>query len=86
MLSKLFEMLPEAGDLDKTKLAFFDEARLLFNGAPKALVEKVEQVVRLIHSKGVPSIVEKAINSAANTVGRELGRQIVRGLFGTFRK
>ena len=47
-------MLPEAGDLDKPKLAFFfDEAHLLFNGAPKALVEKVEQVVRLIRSKGV---------------------------------
>ena len=47
-------MLPEAGDLDKPKLAFFfDEAHLLFNDAPKALVEKVEQVVRLIRSKGV---------------------------------
>ena len=54
MLSELYEMLPEAGDLDKPKLAFFfDEAHLLFNGAPKALVEKVEQVVRLIRSKGV---------------------------------
>ena len=54
MLSELYEMLPEAGDLEKPKLAFFfDEAHLLFNGAPKALVEKVEQVVRLIRSKGV---------------------------------
>ena len=54
MLSELYEMLPEAGDLDKPKLAFFfDEAHLLFDGAPKALVEKVEQVVRLIRSKGV---------------------------------
>ena len=54
MLSELYEMLPEAGDLDKPKLAFFfDEAHLLFSGAPKALVEKVEQVVRLIRSKGV---------------------------------
>ena len=54
MLSELYELLPEAGDLDKPKLAFFfDEAHLLFNGAPKALVEKVEQVVRLIRSKGV---------------------------------
>ena len=54
MLSELYEMLPEAGDLDKPKLAFFfDEAHLLFNDAPKALVEKVEQVVRLIRSKGV---------------------------------
>ena len=47
-------MLPEAGDLDKPKLAFFfDEAHLLFKDAPKALIEKVEQVVRLIRSKGV---------------------------------
>ena len=54
MLSEIYEMLPEAGDLEKPKLAFFfDEAHLLFNGAPKALVEKVEQVVRLIRSKGV---------------------------------
>ena len=54
MLSELYEMLPEAGDLEKPKLAFFfDEAHLLFNDAPKALVEKVEQVVRLIRSKGV---------------------------------
>ena len=54
MLSELYEMLPEAGDLEKPKLAFFfDEAHLLFNGAPKALIEKVEQVVRLIRSKGV---------------------------------
>ena len=54
MLSEIYEMLPEAGDLDKPKLSFFfDEAHLLFNDAPKALVEKVEQVVRLIRSKGV---------------------------------
>ena len=54
MLSELYEMLPEAGDLEKPKLAFFfDEAHLLFDGAPKALVDKVEQVVRLIRSKGV---------------------------------
>ncbi len=54
MLSELYEMLPEAGDLEKPKLAFFfDEAHLLFRDAPKALVEKVEQVVRLIRSKGV---------------------------------
>jgi len=54
MLSEIYEMLPEAGDLDKPRLAFFfDEAHLLFKDAPKALVEKVEQVVRLIRSKGV---------------------------------
>ena len=54
LLSELFEMLPEAGDLDKPKLVFFfDEAHLLFNDAPQSLVEKIEQVVRLIRSKGV---------------------------------
>ena len=54
MLSEIYEMLPEAGDTDKPKLVFFfDEAHLLFKDAPKALVEKVEQVVRLIRSKGV---------------------------------
>lgn len=54
MLAELFEDLPEAGDLPKPKLAlFFDEAHLLFSGAPKVLLEKVEQVVRLIRSKGV---------------------------------
>lgn len=54
LLSELFEELPEVGDPDKPKLVFFfDEAHLLFTGAPKALVEKVEQVVRLIRSKGV---------------------------------
>jgi len=54
MLAELFEQLPEVGDLEKPKLVFFfDEAHLLFAEAPKALVEKVEQVVRLIRSKGV---------------------------------
>lgn len=54
MLSELFEMLPEAGDLDKPKIVFFfDEAHLLFEDAPKVLHQKIEQVVRLIRSKGV---------------------------------
>jgi len=54
MLSELFEALPEIGDPDKPKLVFFfDEAHLLFNDAPKALFDKIEQVVRLIRSKGV---------------------------------
>lgn len=54
LLSELFETLPEAGDLEKPKLVFFfDEAHLLFSDAPTALIEKVEQVVRLIRSKGV---------------------------------
>jgi DNA helicase HerA-like ATPase len=54
LLSELFEQLPEVGDPDKPRLVFFfDEAHLLFDDAPKALLEKVEQVVRLIRSKGV---------------------------------
>lgn len=54
LLSELFELLPEVGDSDQPKLCFFfDEAHLLFDDAPPALLEKVEQVVRLIRSKGV---------------------------------
>ena len=54
LLSELFENLPEVGDLDQPKLVFFfDEAHLLFNDAPSALLSKIEQVVRLIRSKGV---------------------------------
>jgi len=54
LLSELFERLPEVGDPEKPKLVFFfDEAHLLFTDAPKALLEKIEQVVRLIRSKGV---------------------------------
>ena len=54
LLSELFEMMPEVGDLDKPKMVFFfDEAHLLFKDANKALLEKIEQVVKLIRSKGV---------------------------------
>jgi len=54
LLSELFEELPEVGDPDKPKLVFFfDEAHLLFKDAPKALIQKIEQVVRLIRSKGI---------------------------------
>src|SRR5689334_9067998 len=54
LMSELFETLPEVGDLEKPKLVFFfDEAHLLFNEAPKNLLDKIEQVVRLIRSKGV---------------------------------
>ena len=54
LLSELFEELPEVGDADKPKLCFFfDEAHLLFTDAPKSLLDKIEQVVRLIRSKGV---------------------------------
>ncbi len=54
MLSELYEALPEVGDLDKPKMTFFfDEAHLLFNDAPKVLLERIELVVRLVRSKGV---------------------------------
>ena len=54
MLSELFEKLPEVGDLEKPRMIFFfDEAHLLFDGAPRALVQKIVQVVKLIRSKGV---------------------------------
>ena len=52
LISELFEKLPEVGDLDKPKLVFFfDEAHLLFRDAPKVLLQKIEQVVKLIRSK-----------------------------------
>ena len=54
LMSELFETLPEVGDLDKPRMVFFfDEAHMLFDGAPKVLLEKIEQVVKLIRSKGV---------------------------------
>ena len=54
MLSELYEMMPEVGDLDRPKMVFFfDEAHLLFNDAPKALLQKIEQIIRLIRSKGI---------------------------------
>ena len=54
MLSEIYALLPEVGDMDKPKMVFFfDEAHLIFNDAPKSLLQKVEQVVRLVRSKGV---------------------------------
>ena len=54
LLTKLFEVMPEVGDLEKPKMVFFfDEAHLLFDSAPKALLEKIEQVMKLIRSKGI---------------------------------
>ena len=54
LLSELFQVMPEVGDLEQPKFVFFfDEAHLLFDDAPKALLDKIEQVVRLIRSKGV---------------------------------
>jgi len=54
MLSELYETMPEVGDIDQPRICFFfDEAHLLFNGAPRALLEKIEQIVKLVRSKGV---------------------------------
>jgi DNA double-strand break repair helicase HerA and related ATPase len=82
LLSDLFEKLPEVGDPDKPKLVFFfDEAHLLFTDAPKALLEKVEQVVRLIRSKGVGVyFVTQNPLDIPDTVSRQLGNRIQHAL------
>jgi len=82
MLAELFEELPEAGDLDKPKLVFFfDEAHLLFNDAPKALLEKVEQVVRLIRSKGVGVyFITQTPSDVPESVLAQLANKIQHGL------
>jgi DNA helicase HerA-like ATPase len=82
LLSELFEELPEVGDPDKPKLVFFfDEAHLLFKDAPKALLEKVEQVVRLIRSKGVGVyFVTQNPLDIPDTVSRQLGNRIQHAL------
>jgi DNA helicase HerA-like ATPase len=82
LLSELFEQLPEVGDLDKPKLVFFfDEAHLLFNDAPKALIEKVEQVVRLIRSKGVGVyfVTQNPLDIPATVLG-QLGNRVQHAL------
>lgn len=82
LLSELFEKLPEEGDLAKPKLVFFfDEAHLLFNGAPKALIERIEQVVRLIRSKGVGVyFVSQSPLDIADTVLTQLGNRVQHAL------
>lgn len=82
MLSELFEELPEAGDADRPKLVFFfDEAHLLFNDAPKALLEKVEQVVRLIRSKGVGVFfVTQSPDDIPDSVLGQLGNRVQHAL------
>lgn len=82
LLSELFEELPEAGDLDRPKLVFFfDEAHLLFDAAPRALVEKIEQVVRLIRSKGVGVFfVTQNPLDVPDSVSSQLGNRIVHAL------
>lgn len=82
LLSELYETLPEAGDLDKPKLVFFfDEAHLLFDDAPKALVDKIEQVVRLIRSKGVGVyFVTQSPADIPDTVLAQLGNRVQHAL------
>lgn len=82
LMSELFEQLPEVGDLDKPKLVFFfDEAHLLFTDAPKVLQEKIEQVVRLIRSKGVGVyfITQNPIDIPETVLG-QLGNKIQHAL------
>ncbi|MFN8701126.1 MAG: helicase HerA-like domain-containing protein [Rhodospirillales bacterium] len=82
LLSELYENLPEAGDLAKPKLAFFfDEAHLLFADAPKALIERIELVVRLIRSKGVGVYfcTQNALDLPDNVLG-QLGNRVQHGL------
>lgn len=82
LLAELFEQLPERGDADKPLLAlFFDEAHLLFNGTPKALQDRLEQVVRLIRSKGVGVyFVTQSPGDLPDDVLAQLGLRIQHGL------
>ena len=82
ILSELFEHLPEIGDPEKPKLVFFfDEAHLLFSEAPKALLEKIEQVVRLIRSKGVGVyfVTQNPLDIPENVLG-QLGNRVQHAL------
>ncbi len=82
MLSELYEQLPEVGDMEKPKLVFFfDEAHLLFNEAPKILLDKIEQVIRLIRSKGVGVyfITQNPLDVPENVLG-QLGNRIQHAL------
>jgi len=82
LLAELFETLPETGDADKPRLVFFfDEAHLLFNDAPPALLEKIEQVVRLIRSKGVGVyFVTQNPSDIPDTVLGQLGNRVQHAL------
>src|SRR4051794_23102343 len=82
LLSELFETLPEVGDVAKPKLVFFfDEAHLLFDSAPKVLLEKIEQVVRLIRSKGVGVyFVTQSPLDIPDTVLGQLGNRVQHAL------
>ena len=82
LLAELFEELPEVGDPEKPKLVFFfDEAHLLFRDAPKALVDKIEQVVKLIRSKGVGVyFISQQHSDLAETVLAQLGNRVQHAL------
>lgn len=82
MLSELYEQLPEVGDLEKPKIVFFfDEAHLLFKDAPKALIEKIEQTVRLIRSKAVGIyFVTQNPSDIPNSILGQLGNKIQHAL------
>ncbi|MFA5955633.1 helicase HerA-like domain-containing protein [Hyphomicrobium sp.] len=82
LLTELFEKLPEVGDLDKPKLVFlFDEAHLLFNEAPKAVLEQVERVTRLIRSKGVGVYyVTQSPGDVPDRVSAQLGNRVQHAL------
>lgn len=82
MLSELFEIMPEVGDCDKPKMIFFfDEAHLLFKGVPKALLQKITQVVKLIRSKGVGVyFITQSPSDIPDEVLGQLGNKIQHGL------
>lgn len=82
LLSELFEELPEIGDAEKPRLVFFfDEAHLLFDDAPKALIDKIEQVVRLIRSKGVGVfLVTQNPLDVPDSVSSQLGNRVIHAL------
>jgi DNA helicase HerA-like ATPase len=82
MLAELFEQLPEVGDPDKPKLVFFfDEAHLLFSDAPKALLERIEQIARLIRSKGIGVyFITQNPKDVPDTVSAQLGNRVQHAL------
>lgn len=82
LMNKLFDVLPEVGDMEKPRLVFFfDEAHLVFTDAPRALVEKIEQVVRLIRSKGVGIyFISQAPSDIPDSVLSQLGNRVQHAL------
>lgn len=82
MLSELYETMPEAGDLDKPRMVFFfDEAHLLFDHAPKALLDKIEQIIKLIRSKGIGIyFITQNPSDIPNEVLAQLGNKVQHAL------